>query len=82
MSLTLRVHLFGRYAELLGSEELALALPEGGTVADAIEQLRRKPGGQKLPARPLAAVNTEHVTGPERLSDGDELAILPPLAGG
>ena len=82
MSLTVHVHLFGRYAELLGTEQLALALFEGGTVSDAIEQVRRRPGGQQLPARPLAAVNTEHAPGSRPLSDGDELALLPPLAGG
>ena len=82
MSLTVRVHLFGRYAELLGSEELALALPAGGTVSDAIEQVRQRPGGQRLPARPLAAVNTEHASDSQPLADGDELALLPPLAGG
>ncbi len=82
MPLTLRVHLFGRYAELLGSEELALSLPEGGTVSDAIEQLRQRPGGQQLPSRLFAAVNTEQVPGSRPLRDGDELALLPPLAGG
>jgi molybdopterin converting factor small subunit len=35
-----------------------------------------------LPANPMTAVNREHVTSDRRLQHGDEVALLPPLAGG
>ena len=82
MTVSLRVHLFGRYAELLGSEELELSLPTGGTVADAVTTLRARPGGEHLPAEPLTAVNATQQPPSTPLKDGDELALLPPLAGG
>ena len=75
--------LFARYAEITGSEEVALDLPEPATVADAVLLLRAKvPNGELLPERPLVALNQEHVLPEDCLREGDELALLPPLAGG
>lgn len=77
------VRLFAQYAELVGAEAVAVDLPPGATVADAVAAVRREArNGQKLPERPLAAVNLTHVLPHQRLADGDELALLPPLAGG
>jgi molybdopterin synthase sulfur carrier subunit len=47
-----------------------------------LERLRRLPGGERLPPKPLCALNLSHVSPDARLSGGDELAVLPPLAGG
>jgi molybdopterin converting factor small subunit len=82
---TIRVTMrfFAQYAELLGIQRLDVELPEGATVADAISALRREvPAAGQLPERPLAARNLTHVLSTQGLSDGDELALLPPLAGG
>jgi molybdopterin converting factor small subunit len=77
------VRLFAQYAELLGREEVSLELDPRATAAQAITRLRREvPGGAQLPERPLVAVNLRHVGGDEPLGDGDEVALLPPLAGG
>ena len=74
---------FARYAELLGRAELELELPSGSTVADAVEHVRSQvEGGQDLPDKPLVAKNQQHVKLDSALADGDELAFLPPLAGG
>ena len=79
----MRCRLFARYAELAGTNEVTLELPSPSTVGDAIAFLRaRIPGGPALPQRPLAAVNAMHALPDEPLHDGDELALLPPLAGG
>jgi molybdopterin converting factor small subunit len=80
----IRIHvlLFARYAEVLGTDALTLELPEAATVADLVSALRRAPGGDALPARPLCAVNLVQVGATAPLADGDEVAILPPLAGG
>lgn len=77
------VRLFAQYAELAGTDAVAVDLPPGATVADAVAAVRQRArNGQQLPERPLGAVNLAHVLPDHRLSDGDELALLPPLAGG
>ena len=61
-----------------------LALPRPATVADAARRITpgrcRAPTG--LPARPLVAVNQVHASLDAPVRDGDEVAILPPMAGG
>jgi len=77
-----RVRLFARYAELLGFEELALAPPRATSVGAVLAHLRALPGGDQLPDSPMVAVNLAHVRGDSPLAPGDEVALLPPLAGG
>jgi molybdopterin converting factor small subunit len=81
-SLTVRVLLFASYADRLGLESIALTLPAPATVGAVLERLRALPGGDQLPPRPLCARNLTHVGLDAPLSGGDEIAILPPLAGG
>jgi molybdopterin converting factor small subunit len=81
-SLTVRVLLFASYAETLGAETLDLTLPSPATVGAVIERVRTLPGGGLLPPKPLCARNLAHADGSEPVADGDEIAILPPLAGG
>lgn len=77
-----RVVLFGSYAERLGTDTLELTLPAPAEIGTVVTYLRGLPGGDQLPARPLAAVNLAHVAAETEVKDGDEIAILPPLAGG
>jgi sulfur-carrier protein len=81
-SLQVRVLLFASYAEALGFDQVELSLETSSTIGDAVQRLRALPGGEKLPARPLCALNLSQAAASERLSPGDELAILPPLSGG
>ena len=81
-TLTVRVLLFASYAETLGFDAIELALDSPATVGDALERLRALPGGEKLPPKPLCALNLSQVNAEASLSGGDELAVLPPLAGG
>ena len=82
-TVTVRVRLFARYAELLGRAEAAVSVPLPATVGDVVRQLRHDfPGASALPARPLAAVNLKHARLESRVGDGDEVALLPPIAGG
>ena len=77
-----RVLLFASYAEKVGREELEVTVVPGSTVGAVLAQVRALPGGDALPSRPLCALNLAHV-GPDALViAGDEIAILPPLAGG
>ena len=79
---TVRVLLFASYADTLGFETVELTLEPPATVGHALAQLRALPGGEGLPSKPLCALNLTHVRPDAALSEGDELAILPPLAGG
>jgi molybdopterin converting factor small subunit len=53
------------------------------TVADVIARVREAfPGTQALPPKPLAAVNQRQAKLDALVNEGDEVALLPPLAGG
>lgn len=74
---------FASYRELTGADSAELELPPGATAADAITALRSRGGTlEALPARPAVAVNRVHARLEAVLNDGDELALLPPVAGG
>jgi sulfur-carrier protein len=81
-TLTVRVLLFASYADTLGFDSLELNFDTPATVADALARLRALPGGERLPPKPMCALNLMHVRPDAPLSGGDELAVLPPLAGG
>jgi molybdopterin synthase sulfur carrier subunit len=81
-TVTLRVLLFGSYAEILGFDSVEVTLDSLATVGDVLERLKALPGGEKLPPRPLCALNLSQVSVNAALSPSDELAVLPPLAGG
>ena len=77
------VRFFARYAELTGCQATEVAVPERATVHDVLERVRETvPGARELPLRPLAALNLKQVKLDARVSDGDEIAVLPPLSGG
>jgi len=80
---TIRVRLFARYAELVGRTEAAVSVALPATVGDVVRRLRDEvPQARALPERPLAAVNLRQVKLDARVQDGDEVALLPPIAGG
>lgn len=81
-TLTVRTLLFASYAETLGLDSIELTFNSPATVRDVIERLRALPGGERLPPSPLIAINLSQVGPDTRLVSGDELAVLPPLAGG
>lgn len=79
----IRFLLFALYRDLTGTAELELDVVEGSDAGAAVAALRaRDPRFGRLPERPVVAVNREYATLDARLRDGDELALLPPVAGG
>ena len=76
------VLLFASYADALGNAELALTLPPGATVADALRRVGELPGADRVPPAPLVAVNERYARLDQPLAQGDELALIPPVAGG
>ena len=80
---TIRVRLFACYAELVGRAEAAVSVSLPATVGDVVRRLRDEvPAARALPERPLAAVNLRQVKLDAPVDDGDEVALLPPIAGG
>ena len=64
-------------------ESLRLSVTLPATVGDVVRRLRDEvPAARALPERPLAAVNLRQVKLDARVQDGDEIALLPPIAGG
>jgi molybdopterin synthase catalytic subunit len=76
------VRLFASYAESLGKSELSLDVGNAATVADVVKAVAALPGADRLPSSPLVAVNCSYATSKTGLSDGDEVALIPPVAGG
>lgn len=80
MSIT--VLLFASYADALGASSVQLELPEDATVADVLADLRGRPGADLLPPAPLVAVNQRYAHAHSAVRAGDEVAVIPPVAGG
>jgi molybdopterin converting factor small subunit len=81
-TVTVRVLLFARYAEALGDSSLSLTISAPATLASVLKALRSRPGGELLPDRPLCAINLVQARLDSPVQPGDEVAVLPPLAGG
>jgi molybdopterin converting factor subunit 1 len=80
--MTVTLLLFASYADALGVSSLDMELPRESTVAELLTAIRSRQGAELLPATPLVAVNQEYA-GPETIvRDGDEVALIPPVAGG
>lgn len=73
--------LFASYADAFGSAEVPLLLVTGSTVSDAVAAVRAK-SPAAIPARPLVAVNERYASYDDVLKQGDEVALIPPVAGG
>jgi molybdopterin converting factor subunit 1 len=75
--------LFALYRDLTGVGELTVEVADGASAAAALNELRlRDRRFAALPERPVVAVNMEYAGLDAVLSEGDELALLPPVAGG
>lgn len=81
-SIRVRVLLFARFAEMMDTTAMDLTLSHPATIASVLDLLRAAPRGHLLPPAPLVARNQEHARLDTPLGDGDEVAVLPPLAGG
>ena len=78
----LSVLLFAHYRELVPAPSVELEVRTGATVREAIASLRAMPGWESLPEEPTVAVNREYSRPDRELHAGDELALIPPVAGG
>lgn len=83
MSVRIRVLFFGVLRDLLGSASDDVSLQEGATLRDLLAGYETRFPRLKQFAPTLAlAINQEYAAPASALSDGDEVAFLPPVSGG
>ena len=78
-----RLLYFAVLRDIAGKSEDVVELPEGTRASEVWSSLRarhRELAGYERP--PLTAVNESYVASDEVLRDGDEVAFIPPVAGG
>jgi len=74
---------FASFRDAVGREEESREVAEGARIEDLWAVLSLEvPLFARFSAMPPAAVNREYVPAGTRLSEGDEVAFLPPVAGG
>ena len=81
----MRVNLlyFASFRDAAGRSEETRELPDGTRVSQLWDSVSHDiPRLAAFPTMPPAAVNHEYVGGDTVLCDGDEVAFLPPVAGG
>jgi molybdopterin converting factor subunit 1 len=83
LDMKIRVRAFAAYRELLGCEEMTLDVSSGATPRSVFRQLLGdQPHAERMERTTLFAVNRDYVDPEATLQDGDELSLLPPVAGG
>jgi sulfur-carrier protein len=77
-----RVLLFASYADAVGAGEIDVDVPDGTSVRDLVAAVRGRHGADRLPPAPMVAVNQRYAAPDTLISAADEVAIIPPVAGG
>ncbi len=78
--MTLNVLLFASWADALGPS-VRIELPAGARVRDLLTGVEAMANGRTLP-KPLVAVNQRYARPEAVLNEADEVALIPPVAGG
>ena len=80
---SLRVLLFAAVREAVGASELAIPVPEPATAGAVLDALcARAPSLRAYVPSLRVAVNGSYVALDEAVRAGDEVAVIPPVAGG
>jgi len=82
MTLTTPVLLFARYADELGGDTVTVTVAAPATAGDVLAAVLLLPGAERLPRSPLIAVNQRYASPSDAVAPGDEIALIPPVAGG
>lgn len=80
--MSLPVLLFASYADAFGARRVDCPVHVPCSVHQLVQSMRALPGGHVLPGAPLVAVNLAMVHGDAMIHAGDEVALIPPVAGG
>lgn len=74
------VLLFASWADALGPA-VTVTVPASATVRDVLDAVQARAEGRALP-KPLVAVNHRYAKPESPVRAGDEIALIPPVAGG
>jgi sulfur-carrier protein len=82
--MTVRVRAFARMRELLGESEFQIDVPDGSTLADVWEVLRKRKHEIDTLASSTRIARNGRVSPllNETVEQGDEISLLPPVGGG
>ena len=79
----LNVRLFALYRERAGGNTVSVTLPDGATVADLTDEVRRQiPELAPPEVKIVVAVNTDYADPDIILHPGDDVCLIPPVSGG
>lgn len=77
-----QVLFFASLRERTGRKTMEVEIDAGATAEALLQQLRQDIPGMTGAGRISVAVNEEYVEPNHVLSDGDEIALIPPVSGG
>jgi MoaE-MoaD fusion protein len=78
-----KVLFFATLKDIVGARQLQLDLPAGATISDLLTRLESDyPRFRNYRPVLLTAINEDYVDKNARISEGDEVAIFPPVSGG
>lgn len=79
----IKLRLFAAVAQMAGRKEIELELPEGSTVRLLRQRFGKEyPRFKELSPSVMTSVNREYAGDDHPLTDGDEVAFIPPVSGG
>jgi len=82
-SMTVRLLFFAVLRDIAGTDERELSVTEGTTASEVWEMLRRSYAKlAEYSQPPMIAINESYALPDSVLREGDELAFIPPVAGG
>ena len=74
---------FATLKDIVGARQVSLEVPAGATIGDLLVRLEANyPRMKEYRPVLLTAINEEYVDSRAAISDGDEVAIFPPVSGG
>ncbi len=81
--MTVSVHFYSYFKDLAGCAEMTVALAEGSTLQDLVQQLcERFPKWAAMQKSTLIAVGVEYQGRDYALKPGDDVSLFPPVQGG
>lgn len=82
VAIAVRVRFFARLREQAGVEHETVEVPAGASLTAVYDALRRSHPALPEPDGIRVALNQEFRDWPATVSDGDEVALIPPVSGG
>ena len=78
-----RLLFFATLKDIVGAREMRVDIPPNSSVGDLLTQLEQSyPRLRDYRQIVLTAVNEEYVSKTATITDGDEVALFPPVSGG